>query len=299
MKRPAFQFYPADWRKDSALQSCGMAARGLWHEMLCIMHECSPYGHLSVNGQPMSTAQLSRLVGEGERDVRVWLAELELAGVFSESEDRVIYSRRMVADERIRNVRSDSGRLGGNPALLNQKDKPKVNHKVNQEVDGKDKGGSENLRKQNPTPSSSSSSSSSNQLNQGAETGGTVAGKWAVDLIALGVKATSMHPTMLKWIEEKIQFNRVLEAVGIARQYKSLPESLALNYVDRVLRNTVLVETATASKGSWRSSDATIMTKATELGVSTIGRQRDEIVRAIDQKLAEVSRGTGKQEAAA
>ena len=30
MKRPAFQFYPSDWRKDMALQSCSVAARGLW-----------------------------------------------------------------------------------------------------------------------------------------------------------------------------------------------------------------------------------------------------------------------------
>jgi hypothetical protein len=148
VKRPAFQFYPADWRKDSALQSCGMAARGLWHEMVCIMHECVPYGHLSVNGNPISTAQLGRLVGESERSVRNWLVELKAAGVYSETEEGVIYSRRMVKDERVRNTRAEAGRLGGNPILLNQK----VNHQVN---------GVDNLAfNQEPTPSSSSSSSS-------------------------------------------------------------------------------------------------------------------------------------------
>jgi hypothetical protein len=151
LKRPAFQFYPADWRKDSALQSCGIAARGLWHEMICIMHECDPYGHLAVNGQAMTTAQLSRLVGESERCVKAWLAELKAAGVYSETETGVIYSRRMVADERLREVRAASGRLGGNPNLLNQKDKQKVNHTSNQSD------------KQSPTPSSSSSSSSSKE----------------------------------------------------------------------------------------------------------------------------------------
>jgi len=31
-KRPAFQFYPGDWRRDTALQSVSLAARGLWIE---------------------------------------------------------------------------------------------------------------------------------------------------------------------------------------------------------------------------------------------------------------------------
>lgn len=153
MKRPAFQFYPADWRKDSALQSCGMAARGLWHEMMCIMHECVPYGYLAVNGQAMSSAQLARLVGESERSVRNWLIELKAAGVYSVTDDGIIYSRRMVKDERLRNTRAESGRLGGNPVLLNHKD----NHKVN----GIDNLGPNLGGKQSPTPSSSSSSSSS------------------------------------------------------------------------------------------------------------------------------------------
>src|SRR5260364_320845 len=82
MKRPSFQFYPADWRKDSALQSCSIAARGLWIEMKCIMHECEPYGYLSINGHAMNAAQLARLVGESEKAIKGLLGELENAGVF-------------------------------------------------------------------------------------------------------------------------------------------------------------------------------------------------------------------------
>lgn len=82
MKRPSFQLYPADWRKDLALQSCSIAARGLWIEMLCIMHECEPYGYLAINGKGMSTAQLARLVGDTEKTIKELLAELESAGVF-------------------------------------------------------------------------------------------------------------------------------------------------------------------------------------------------------------------------
>lgn len=62
MKRPAFQFYPADWRKDVELQSCSMAAQGLWINAMCIAHECEPYGHLTINNKAMTPAQLGRQV---------------------------------------------------------------------------------------------------------------------------------------------------------------------------------------------------------------------------------------------
>ncbi len=130
MKRPAFQFYPSDWRKDSALQTRSLAARGLWTEMICIMHECLPYGHLSLNGKPMDTASLARLVGEYEETVKGLLEELESAGVFSRTEQGCIYSRRMLKDEATREERSAFGKLGGNPSLV----KRDVNHQVNVNV---------------------------------------------------------------------------------------------------------------------------------------------------------------------
>lgn len=148
MKRPAFQFYPADWRKDSALQSCSIAARGLWIEMTCIMHECEPYGHLAVNGKALDAAQLCRLVGEPAAAVKKLMAELEDAGVFSRTDAGCIFSRRMVKDEQLRNIRAKAGKMGGNPNLLNQKLKQMVKQSA----------------KQSPTPSSSSSSSSSENL---------------------------------------------------------------------------------------------------------------------------------------
>jgi len=147
MKRPSFQVYPADWRKDSALQSCSLPARGLWWELICVMHECQPYGSLSINGKPMQVSQIARLVGELEETVQALLDELEGTGVFSRDDDGTIFSRRMRRDEYIRNIRATAGKLGGNPALLNQKDKQEVN------LPGKQTG------KQILTPSSSSSSS--------------------------------------------------------------------------------------------------------------------------------------------
>lgn len=141
MKRPAFQFYPADWRKDPALSACSLAARGLWIELMCIAHEGGTYGVLSINGRPMAPAQIARMVGESPASIVRLLTELEDAGVFSRDEQGCIFSRRMVKDEHVRNVRADAGRLGGNPNLLKQSSKQKGNL--------------------DPPPSSSSSSSSS------------------------------------------------------------------------------------------------------------------------------------------
>lgn len=156
MKRPAFQFYPADWRKDAALQSCSIGARGLWVEMLCIMHECIPYGYLCVNGQPMTDSQLARLVGDTVKAVVSYKKELESAGVYSYDEGR-IYSRRMVKDEHLRNIRAQAGAMGGNPVLLGNKDKQKVKQTDNHES------------KQSPTPSSSSSSSPTGKVKNSAQ----------------------------------------------------------------------------------------------------------------------------------
>ena len=112
MKRPAFQFYPADWRKDTALQFCSLAAQGLWINALCIAHECEPYGHLALNGKPMNSAQIGRLVGISGKECDKLLAELIDAGVCSKADDGAVYSRRMVRDEDLRNRRATGGAAG-------------------------------------------------------------------------------------------------------------------------------------------------------------------------------------------
>lgn len=117
-KRPAFQFYPGDWLRSTDLRSCSIGARGLWIDMICLMHEGNPYGHLKVNQKVILTDNLSRMVGESLSDVAAWVEELKSAGVVSVNGDGCMYSRRMVKDENIRNNRAIGGKKGGNPALL-------------------------------------------------------------------------------------------------------------------------------------------------------------------------------------
>lgn len=112
MKRPSFQFYPADWRKDAALQSCSMAAQGLWINLMCIAHECEPYGHLTVNGRSLSASQIARLVGLSAKECGLLIQELVESGVAGTDEGGAIYSRRMVRDEQVRNARAEGGKAG-------------------------------------------------------------------------------------------------------------------------------------------------------------------------------------------
>jgi hypothetical protein len=65
----------------------------------------------------------------------------------------------MVKDERLRNVRAEAGRLGGNPNLVKQKDNQQPNQTANQDHNHEDKHRENHDAKQSPTPSSSSSSS--------------------------------------------------------------------------------------------------------------------------------------------
>jgi hypothetical protein len=92
------KFWWQDWQRDGALRMCSLAARGLWMDILCLAHDGIPTGHVTVNGKAPSNRQLAAIVGATEKEAVKLLAELEDAGVFSRTEDGVIFSRRMVRD---------------------------------------------------------------------------------------------------------------------------------------------------------------------------------------------------------
>jgi len=132
-KLPAFQFYPADWRKDLGVQSLTFYERGVWFEILCLMHDSEDRGKLVLNGKPMSDEMIARLLGLDKQGFLKTVTTLLEAGVASRDGTGALTNRRMVRDERIRQIRKEAGKKGGNPNLVNQN------------------------ANQNPTPSSSSS----------------------------------------------------------------------------------------------------------------------------------------------
>jgi hypothetical protein len=138
MKRPSFQFYPADWLQETGLRACSLAARGLWIDMMCFMHQGNPYGYLTVplkDGskdilRPIHAHILARMVGASTEEVEALLAELEGVGVFGCTGEGVIYSRRMVKDEQLRQTRAACGIQSlGNPKVPRRKDGSKDGRK--------------------------------------------------------------------------------------------------------------------------------------------------------------------------
>jgi hypothetical protein len=110
MSQPWFKFQPAAWRGDQALRAVSLAARGLWIECLCIMHEAKPYGHLVLNGTAIGDETLARMTGVPVDEVRALMAELRQAGALSVASTGVVLSRRMVKDHE----RANLGRKSAN-----------------------------------------------------------------------------------------------------------------------------------------------------------------------------------------
>src|SRR5262245_17711629 len=155
MKRPSFQWYPNDWLSAPDVRACSIAARGLWIDMICMMHQGTPYGHLTINGKVYLEGTLAKISGISENEDKAALEELESLGVFSRTPEGVIYCRRMVADEKLRQVRA----AGGFKALENPSvPKPKLDQ---QGIPSSYTSEEEDI----PIPSSSSSSSSSSSKN--------------------------------------------------------------------------------------------------------------------------------------
>lgn len=113
MSDPFLKFYTSDWRADPRLKMCSPAARGMWIEMICLMHEATPYGHLLVHGQNPTEAQLASLTGIQIAELGGLIAELERNGVFSRTREGVIYSRKLVRMEQKAAIARRNGKKGG------------------------------------------------------------------------------------------------------------------------------------------------------------------------------------------
>ena len=121
MKLPAIQFYPGDWHKDQGVQALDLLQRGAWFELLLMMHDSDERGVLLVNGQPMPDSVIARRLGLDNQSANQILTTLLDYGVASRRDtDGALFCRRMVKDEKLRQVRTEAGKKGGNPALLNQ-----------------------------------------------------------------------------------------------------------------------------------------------------------------------------------
>lgn len=123
-KLPAFQFYPADWLKDLGIRSLNYFERGVWFEMLCLMHQSEERGRLVLNGRPMSDEQIADMLNLPHDVFKQTLSKLLANGVAKrDSLASACYNKRMVDDERERQElhekRAAAGRNGGRQKARN------------------------------------------------------------------------------------------------------------------------------------------------------------------------------------
>lgn len=123
---PSFSFYPADWLNDIKLQSCSLASQGLLMNLMCLMHQSSQYGYLLINGSNPPSKSVARLLRLHSNSYGSKLQELLKLGVLHVDESGVIFCKRMVKDEHLREVRRENGKKGGSP-LLKLKDNQGLN----------------------------------------------------------------------------------------------------------------------------------------------------------------------------
>jgi len=88
--------------------------------MLCIAAQSDPIGYLTVKKVPLSVNDIARMCGGSEPEVGTLLTELEGNGVLSRDRNGIIYSRRMVRDDKKARTAQKNGKLGGNPSLGKQ-----------------------------------------------------------------------------------------------------------------------------------------------------------------------------------
>jgi hypothetical protein len=98
------KFFPSDWMSDPALRTCSEGARGIWIDMLCLMDGASPRGHLKLGRKNIDLPTLAGLLRIPLKRLEKYLDELRAAGVFSVTNRGMIYSRKMVREEKWRKM---------------------------------------------------------------------------------------------------------------------------------------------------------------------------------------------------
>lgn len=115
--------------KNPELSRCSMAARGLWIEILCLSFECEERGVFISGGVPWPKEDVAAACRGDHSANLLLLQELLTKGVAKIDKRGAIFSARMVRDEEIRKIRSESGEKGGRPTVSEKQNESKTKAK--------------------------------------------------------------------------------------------------------------------------------------------------------------------------
>jgi hypothetical protein len=151
-----------------------------------------------LNGRPMTLPQIAGQIGVPISQLKRLLDELIENGVARKNSEGVIYSKRMVGDEQIRNARAEGGKAGG------EHGEKGASHGIKGGRPAMTKGGSltplDDASKPPPSSSSSSSSSSADQLLQQQQ---VITRTWTPSHSTLE-DLQMVHGFALQWIDEQV-----------------------------------------------------------------------------------------------
>lgn len=128
MSQPHIQLYVGDWRKDLAVQSLSYHHRGIWFELLMLMHCSEDRGRLVLSGKPMTNASLARLLGLSEQESQSAIEILLSQGVASRDQTGALINRRMCREENIRRKRAEAGSKGGAKTQAKREQHPDIDN---------------------------------------------------------------------------------------------------------------------------------------------------------------------------
>jgi hypothetical protein len=171
VRRPAFQFYTADWQGNSKLRRCSHAHKGAWVDVLCLMHDSDEYGVLRwplediAQAVGCSVKMLREIVAKGvlkgaeaDGNIEAFVFTPRHAGkdgvpvtLLPAQVGPIWYSSRMVRDEYVRTKRGEGTRFGDEPK---SPPKPPLGSKPNHRLgDGPSTSSSSTTTKQTTSPS--------------------------------------------------------------------------------------------------------------------------------------------------
>jgi len=243
MKRPSFQFYPADWMANAKLRRCTEAARGAWVDVMCVLHDFDEYGVCRwpledlARAAGVSPGSIQELVDKdvlkgADANARAFIhtprtGNVEGAPVTlvkTEDGGPCWYSPRMVHDEWVRT------RRGGRTRFTPENQPTRI---PNRPVGTRQGNGAS-------SPSSSSSNLSSSTSTTVEETfvraqleapdaRATAAGKACKAIMAHGIQANPSHPELIAAIAEGITTQEFADAaLECKNKGKSFPYLIAM-----------------------------------------------------------------------
>jgi hypothetical protein len=89
-------------------------------------------------------------------------------------------------------------------------------------------------------------------------------GALACRLIPLGVSVTSIHPTLCKWVTDKIPIELIEQCIGLARLQKPFPAKIAANYLDSIIRSELRPK---KPDKTWLMDDAATVAHGESIGL--------------------------------